>query len=537
MKLAIGIVLVLFSSAALTRAQDNLPHFSHIIIVIQENRTPDNLFGSYPSKTPGCGTEDPFESGVDIENGGYAKINNQRQLICNISLSMNGQDFDPNHTYVDGWVPQYDGGGLDGFCQIVESGQCVQYSYVQASDVSEYFNIASAYGFANYMFQTNEGPSFPAHQFLFTGTSAPVAPLNNYYQYFVAENGSGDGNSSGCAQTGNDAAVVDPIGAEHSGSVECYPHDSLVTNASGDKGVSWRYYTPTAKNIWTAPASIPEVCYGTNSGYTVGQACSGNEWNKHLVFPITSGGGGAPILTDIQNCNLQDISWVIPDEQWSDHGGYEGGPTPPYGPSWVANIVDAVGNSWSQSQGGGKCDYWGTYGPNPEPTAIFVVWDDWGGWFDHVPPYKVYRGQLNQQQQPVCTNENAPNGWGCGFVYGFRVPFLVVSEYTGAGYVSGGCTSDCPNEGPGNVHDFGSILAFIENNFGMLFIDQGGDSGYADRNAPDGANGNVPLSDFFELAYPRLFTNITPFYPPSTFEGFYDSGENTPTGPDGGSSD
>lgn len=77
---------------------------------------------------------------------------------------------------------------------------------MQKSDVQPYFDIATNYGFANYMFQTNEGPSFPAHQFLFTGTSAPVAPhdSNGYYLDFVSENvNSGYGfEYSGCPYTG-----------------------------------------------------------------------------------------------------------------------------------------------------------------------------------------------------------------------------------------------------------------------------------------------------------------------------------------------
>src|ERR1700691_1651249 len=83
-------------------------------------------------------------------------------------------------------------------------------------------------GFANYMFQTNEGPSFPAHQFLFTGTSAPTAPNdpNNYYLNFIAENA--DMFSSGCAQNTYQANWVDPTGTESPGPIECYPHDSLV---------------------------------------------------------------------------------------------------------------------------------------------------------------------------------------------------------------------------------------------------------------------------------------------------------------------
>ena len=76
-----------------------------------------------------------------------------------------------------------------------------------------------------------------------------------------------------------------------------------------------------------------------------------------VVWPGRPGQVGstlAPIINDIKSCNLQQVSWVIPDEAASDHPGNKG-----YGPSFVANIVDAIGKSWLESQGGNHCDYWG----------------------------------------------------------------------------------------------------------------------------------------------------------------------------------
>jgi phospholipase C len=408
--------------------------------------TPDNLFGSAPSGGKTCGSEDPFEPGVDIDNGGYGYVGGTRQEICNIPLPMNDGSLNPNHSHADGWVPQCDLNSsgqcqMDGFCQIVNNGKCQQYSYVQPSDVQPYFAIATNYGFANYFFQTNEGPSFPAHQFLFTGTSAPAAPPN---LYFAAElpTDSKSLQCCGCPDTIGTAALIDPTGTEvNPGPLTCYTHDSLVTNSSGGKGVTWRYYTPSQPGIWDAPEAIPEVCYGENNLNNQGQPCGGTEWGN-VIFPGTGQGKGAPILTDIANCSLQQISWVIPDEIWSDHPSFDGH-NPALGPSWVGDIVNAVGNSYQAS--GRVCDYWGTGSTNPEPTAIFVVWDDWGGWFDHVPPPDVYRSSSSTS----CPTTVQPNGWGCGYVYGFRVPLLVVSEYTKAGYVSGACgSSGCNNDAP-----------------------------------------------------------------------------------------
>src|SRR5208337_134695 len=66
--------------------------FKHIIIVVQENRTPDNLFGAAAGPEPTCGSEYDFQPGVDIDNGGYGIPygRSQRQLICNIQLSLTG---------------------------------------------------------------------------------------------------------------------------------------------------------------------------------------------------------------------------------------------------------------------------------------------------------------------------------------------------------------------------------------------------------------------------------------------------------------
>ena len=396
------------------------------------------------------------------------------------------------------------------------------YSYVQQSDGQPYWDIAKAYGFANYMFQTNEGPSFPAHQFLFTGTSAPVAPNDglDYYLDFVANNAQNPGgvSSSGCQDTGqygypkwvqpNGVQETDPRGAD---SNECYTHDSLVTSTTGDRGVSWRYYTPTTTNsknplgsIWDAPEGIAEVCYGENQA--IGGPCTSSEFTSHVVYPGEKDYGfnydGAPILDDIANCKLQQISWVIPDQAWSDHPQQDGTISPPYGPSWVGNIINAIGQSYKNSRG--KCDYWGTgatspeptgilrpgsTGPEPtgifrpgstgpEPTAILIVWDDWGGFYDHVAPPAA----LEQNPKTGFTDCDPSTQWGCGYIYGFRVPLLVVSEYTPAGYVSGALPS--PGRQPIYEHDFGSILAFTEWNFNFnpQFV---AEPYYADYNALD----------------------------------------------------
>src|SRR5579863_7855976 len=126
-----GLLCLIALAAACAHAQTiQQGTFKHIIFVIQENRTPDNLFGSGPSSSQ-CGTEDPFEIGVDIENGGYGYVPHPTghpvlQLICNSSLPLSAWDpnlptpgsVDPNHSHdtpppgqpVGGWVADFDGG-------------------------------------------------------------------------------------------------------------------------------------------------------------------------------------------------------------------------------------------------------------------------------------------------------------------------------------------------------------------------------------------------------------------------------------------
>jgi phospholipase C len=214
----------------------------------------------------------------------------------------------------------------------------------------------------------------------------------------------------------------------------CFEHATL-TDLLDAHGISWRYYTPSAGSIWTGPDAIQHICQAqSQSGQLV---CTGSAWSN-VVIPPTQ------VLTDVANNQLAQVSWVIPSGANSDHpGGAKNGP------SWVASIVNAIGNS----------SYWNN-------TAIFITWDDWGGWYDHVAPQI-----LNSYE------------------YGFRVPLIVVSPYAKAGYISHA------------KHDFGSILKFIEDLYGLPSL------GYADALADD-------LSDCFDFQQaPIQFQTI-----PTTFK-------------------
>ncbi len=395
----------------------------HVVIIMQENRTPDNLFHGLPN--------------ADIANSGLDHKGNRITLQAQ-TLAPN---YDLGHSH-NSFVVMYDKGKMDGadriaqFCDplsatalCVNPGPYPQYKYVNPSEVAPYFQMAEQYAFGDRMFQTNQGQSYPAHQFILAGTSAPT-PNSNLY---VAESPGGNaspGMHTGCAaQPVQRVALINPQGQENQKIYPCFEHATLPDLLDA-KGISWRYYTPTPGGLGTGPNSIRHLRFGP-------------DWNEDVIPDPPQ------ILRDIAQGRLPAVSWVIPSRLASDHPGATDGS----GPAWVASVVNAIGNS----------SYWSS-------TAIFITWDDWGGFYDHVAP-TIYDQ----------------------YTYGFRVPLIVVSPYV----VSQGYVSHV-------THDFGSILKFTEEVFGLPSL------GYADSRADD-------LSDCFNFGNHAAFHPIPAKYDQNYF--------------------
>jgi phospholipase C len=521
--LVLGAV-VLFAAApanAQSTSTFNLP-FQHVIVIVQENRTPTNLFGADASLRA---------AGAHLPTTGKClSISGTTSTVTTITLTSAALDpcFDPDHSHHPAWETTYAGGAMDGACEIhavppkcsvpacpvpTLTGFCPEYTFVEPTLLSPYFQLAQQYGFANYMFQTNQGPSFPAHQFLFSGTSAPVAPPTQFYRWFAAENLGTHPN--GCIAPANSVVMeVDPSdGSEHPGynsGFPCYEHNTLadILAPQPTSGISWKYYSNGTGSLWTAPDAISHICQPS------GGTCQGPAFQPggNVVSELTLLGDLAVNGSSTQDCNLPQMSWVIPDGNWSDHPGNVGGDG---GPSWVAAIVNAVGgydNSGKKLMV--QCGYWGN-------TAILITWDDWGGFYDDVSP--VAMSALNN---PNLGYEGTTNGEF--YVYGFRVPLLVVAPYAKRGYISGGgIYPPVCNNATTYCHDFGSILNFVEFAFGTGGARLGpiGPSNwpYADSFVQDLGPGANPatsysLRDFFDFTVARPFTPITGAkYPTSCF--------------------
>jgi phospholipase C len=382
----------------------------HVVIIIQENRTVDNLFNGLPGA-------DTVRQGKNSD-GGYTELQ-PVALAALLGISHKHSAFEI----------EYDHGRLDGFDKVFTKchprHDCPRqsqraYSYVPREDIKPYFEMAEEYGFADRMFQSNQGPSFPAHQYLLSGTSeiATKSPLRAA-ENPLAPNGHFTG---GCdSPPGSLVLVINEKGQQKKQVYPCFNHIALP-DLLEKKSLSWRYYgTHPHAGLWNAPDAIEQIR-------------DSPEFATDDVTPPTR------VLTDISQGSLASVSWVTPTSASSDHPGSSKG----LGPSWVASIVNAVGES----------QYW-------KNTVILVVWDDWGGWYDHVRP-------------PIYNS----------YELGFRVPLIVISPYVKKGYVSD------------RVNEFGSILKFIETNFDL------GSLGATDDRAGD-------LSEFFNYDQaPRKFVRI-----------------------------
>ncbi|HEY6326715.1 MAG TPA: alkaline phosphatase family protein [Candidatus Cybelea sp.] len=391
----------------------------HVVIVFQENRTPDYLFQGLP--------------GADISKWA---IDSQGVpvLLQPISLAA-GYDLGHGH---GSFITDYDDGKMDGFDRgLPPSIHLRPFGYAPAAEVKPYHEMAAQYVFGDHMFQDNEGPSFPSHLYIISGRATDEKLEPYYVAANPREGKSNEGAPGGCdARDKTTVKTIDPLnGSAGPTPYPCFDFP-VLSDLLDDKGVTWRHYQDNGgPGIWHGFDAVRHVRYGPDY--------------KNVVWPATT------VLSDIKKGRLAAVTWIIPGNTWSDHAGKH---STTQGPSWVAAIVNAIGES-----------------ANWKDTAIFVTWDDWGGWYDHVPP-------------PI---DNF-------YEVGFRVPLIVISPYARRAYVSK------------KRHDFGSILAFAEETFG---IPKGALHG-TDARADD-------LSDAFDFTQkPRRFKHIkAPPFKPGPYAG------------------
>jgi phospholipase C len=365
----------------------------HIVVIIQENRSFDNLFNGFPNA-------DSVKSGVMVQPGAAPTTVPLAQVPLAVPCDL-------SHSHI-AWAGDWDGGRMDGFSESTAGITCPKgaarppatyaYSYVNPSDVAQYWQLAHNYTLMDEVFEEPTAPSFESHQHLIAGQSNNTSEnprLNGVEQSIW-----------GCdSPAGTTVALYNGLGDTLPGIPPCFaPPYATVADLLDAKKLPWKYYAPSigAKgNIWSAFDAVQSIRYGP-------------DWNADVISPETT------ILTQAKS--LPSVAYVVPSYANSDHASSDSAT----GPAWVAAVVNAIGAS-----------------PDWSTTAIFVLWDDWGGWYDHVAP-------------AVSANYT---------VGGFRVPVLCISPY------SEDQTPASPSVDH-NVHGTDGILSFIEETFGLASLNQ-----------------------------------------------------------------
>ncbi len=383
----------------------------HVVIIVQENRSFDNLFQGYPkadtvsSGLNSSGQTIPLQP-VGLENQ-YVIDHSATAMFsaCNGTGTLPGTDCQMN-----GFDKEESFGGPSN----------PEYVYVPHDESKPYFDLAHEFVLADRMFQSHLDESFISHQYIIAGQAHNGVNLPGGYWGC-------DGGPSDQVQTITAQRTYGPA------EVACFDYRTLADELDNHK-FTWRFYTNTIDGDggeWSGYQAVKHIRYGP-------------DWSKDVITPQTQ------FFNDVSAGNLANVTWITPVCEDSDHVNCGG----KLGPQWVSSLVNAVGQS----------QFWKT-------SAIFVMWDDWGGLYDHVPPpYEDSDG------------------------LGFRVPLLMISPYAKKDYVS-------------HVqYEHGSILRFVENQYGLAQL------------AASDKRANDPAVDGFNFKQPpRKYRPVATLYGPNFF--------------------
>lgn len=409
---------------ATTISPANFP-IDHIVVVMMENHAYDNYFGAY------CGVTNSL---CPIAGDGIPAGTCVPMVPTNVSAGCI-KPFPLPASYVTrsegaghNWVTShiaYANGSMDGFYD-ASHGKAAVMGYYNGTTIPTYWDTAQEYGLGDDFFSATLSYSLANHWYLLAGQS-PLKAETDWL--FVTKN----------KQTGQ--TMMTPADSVYLNEANQTPaiDDQLVTT-----NLTWKYYDDsfqnatyaqelTGTNLGLKGKGVPSVydywdpLAAKNETYT---PAFEPHWVNRTQFQVDAAAGALP-----------NVSWVIPNPGESDHPSANLS----RGMAFVGGILNAVERS-----------------PDWNSTAVFVTWDEYGGYYDHVPPPQV-------------------NPYGLGF----RVPLLVVSPYTPEGLISN------------NFSSFGSLLHFTEWRNGLPALTSWD------------ANSSLPLQYFDLNATPRVPINLS----------------------------
>ena len=348
-------------------------HIKHIVFFVKENRTFDNYFGTYP------GT-----------NGATTALDAEGETIP----LQHGQDQMPDidHSF-EGAAMAYDNGKMDQFDLLGSTNTTFKMrrnnpyannslTQLYQSDIPNYWLYAQNFVLGDNMFSSLMGPSFPNHLYIIAAQSGGAI-----------DNPPNATSGWGCDVPGEQEPVLSNNGTTHLQDT-CFNFQTLADELDA-KGDSWRYYAPLESSgfgyHWSAFDAIKHIRYG-------------KDWQNVVSTE--------QFMSDAANGTLPTVSWVVTPAWASEH--------PPasvcVGENWTVQMLNAL-----------------MRGPDWSSTALFLTWDDFGGFYDHVAPEQVDSLGL-----------------------GFRVPLLVISPYAKKGYIDH------------TRYEFSSMLRFSEDILGLV---------------------------------------------------------------------
>jgi phospholipase C len=282
----------------------------------------------------------------------------------------------PNTNFCNGWdcaIEAIDAGKMDKF-DLISGGNLSAYTQAIEQDIPNYWAYARQFVLADRYFTSVHGPSLPNH--LFTVAAQSGGAISN---------ADGPGVAVGCDGTPSGTVQVVNSNGNITNQSPCFDFQTLADTLDS-AGETWKYYAPDL---------------GSAFGY-IKHIRNSPGWNTHISLDTQ-------FLIDAQNGQLPAVSWLLPPFSASEH--------PPnsvcQGENWTVAQLNAV-----------------MQGPDWNSTAVFVTYDDFGGFYDHVAP--------PQSDQ---------------FGMGPRVPLLVVSPYAKTGYVAH------------TVYEHSSVLKFVETRY------------------------------------------------------------------------
>ncbi len=354
-------------AATAVRAPSAASPIQHVIVVVQERRSFDDLFCRFPGADGA--TYGSTHTGAHVPLRSVA-------LAGELAIDDDAETF----------AAEYAGGRMNGFdtATLLDGKPAgrLPYACVRPAGIATYVKLAKQYALADRLFPTAHAGDWIEHLELIAGS---VAVSHGDYVDGVPTR----------APWGCDAPPGTLVRTSSGRSVfPCFTFPTLATLLDARK-VSWKYYTP---------ALTPGDAGAWNPFDSIEYVREGADWTRNISSPQTN------FFADVRAGKLPSMSWIAPQIANSDGPGSDGS-----GPAWVGSIVEAVQKS-----------------PDWKSTAIVVLWDDWGGYYDHVAP-----PQLDMQG------------------LGMRVPMIVVSPWAKRGYVSH------------TQYEFGSILKFVEETFAL----------------------------------------------------------------------